>query len=362
MAFCPSKRKKARLGLMRPSRSQADSFPDALHATRLLPVEERPFLRVQKSLLSPNSLLRVKPARQLPSPPPEGQEGGEGRDDKSAEPPNKEEDDLKLRQFREEVLMDFANLESSILRIQLIQSSNQRERERYAAEKAKILETAQAVRDNTVELRAQLEEAQKVLERRKGYDELAGKILDDKKLRSRDDCRAEIERLEKEIEDLQQESADYETTWSGRKEQFGKIVAEGEAMRRLIKGIKDEPEGEKEDEDMEGEDGTRGESSRMGTPAPGATPMHGEGDTPLPASQDAGASTQEKPDNQSFETNDATRTSSRAGSPPKHTAEASVDVEMLEQEGPPKDSKGMEATAQQVAEPAEGMTEQMDES
>ena len=132
-------------------------------------------------------------------------------------------------------------------------------------------------------------------------------------------------------------------------------------MRRLIKGIKDEPEGEKEDEDMEGEDGTRGESSRMGTPAPGATPMHGEGETPFPASQDVGGSTQDRPANQSFETNDATRISSRAGSPPKQTAEASVDVEMLEQEGPPKDSKGMEATAQQVAEPAEGMTEQMDE-
>lgn len=260
--------------------------------------------------------------------------------------------------------MDFAHLESSIIRIHLIQSSNQRERERYAAEKAKILETAQAVRDNTVELRAQLEEAQKVLERRKGYDELAGKILDDRKLRSRDDCKAEIEKLEKEIEDLQQESADYETTWTGRREQFDRLAGEGEAMRRLIKGIRDEPEGEKEDEEMEeGEAGTRGESSRTGTPAPGGvTPLHGGGETPLPGSGEAGGATPARPNNRLLDVEDATRTSSRAGSPPQQTAEASVDVDMLEHEGPPKDSKGMEATVQQVAEPAEGMNEKMDES
>lgn len=320
-------------------------------------MEERPFARVQKSLLGPESLLQSLPARQLPSPPPEGEEA------KGTEETDPEQEAYKRKKFREEVLLDFANLENSILRIQLIQSSNQRERERYATEKAKILETANAVRANTLELRSQLEEAQKVLERRKGYDDLAGKILDDKKLRSRDDCKTEIEKLEKELEDLQQESVEYETTWVGRREQFDKVVAEGEAMRRLIKGIKDDPEAEKEDEDMEdGEDGARGESSRMGTPAPGATPMHGGGETPMLASGDGGGSTPARPSNRFLEVDDATRGSSRAASPSRQTAELSVDVEMMEHEGPPKDSKGMEATAQQVAEPAEGMTEKMDET
>lgn len=265
------------------------------------------------------------------------------------------------------MLLDFAALESSILRIQLIQSSNQRERERYAAEKAKILETAQAVRDNTVELRTQLEDAQRMLELRKGYDELAGKILDDKKLRSRVDCQTEIDKLDKEIEDLQQESAEYETTWAGRREQFDKVVAEGEAMRRLIKGIKDEPEHADGDEDMEdGDDGTKGENSRMGTPAPdGRTPMREGGETPRPVSRDAGGATPARPVNRLLEVEDGTRAYSRATSPSRRQpGEAQADVEMAEPslEAPPKTSTGMEASVNQVIQAAEGVTDKMDET
>ncbi|KAK1076894.1 hypothetical protein LTR48_008952, partial [Friedmanniomyces endolithicus] len=136
----------------------------------------------------------------------------------------------------------------------------------------------------------QLVESQRVLELRKGYDELAAKILDDKKVKSREECMQEITTLEKEIEELEQESADCDTTWVGRREQFERVVKEGEVMVRLIKGLKDEVEPEQmEGEDdqhtmEEGDDATRGESSRLGTPVPeGRTPLRVDdgGQTPM---------------------------------------------------------------------------------
>lgn len=248
---------------------------DALHPTRLLGIEERPFQRVTKRLLDRDSLLRSTP-KQLPSPPPEGE--GE---DTPAESPDTAADPSTRQKFREEVLLDFAALESSITRIQLIQTSNARERERYAEEKAKILATAQAVRENTLLLREQLAEAQKVLELRKGYDALAAKILEDKKLKSRDECRNDIASLEKEIEELEMEGGEVEGLWVGRREQFERIVHEGEVMRRVIKGIKEPEEEEEEggasgDEEMEDGEGEKDDRSRMGTPGldDGRTPRH----------------------------------------------------------------------------------------
>ncbi|KAK0274918.1 hypothetical protein LTR35_011340 [Friedmanniomyces endolithicus] len=343
------------------------SQEDALHATRLLGVEERPFQRVQRALLGKDSLLRSLPRQQLPSPPPEGE-------DTTPPDPSGPSGEEKFLRFRDEILLDFAALESSILRIQLIHSSNERERERYAAEKAKILETAQAVRDNTVELRQQLVESQRVLELRKGYDELAAKILDDKKVKSREECTQEITTLEKEIEELEQESAECETTWVGRREQFERVVKEGEVMVRLIKGLKDEVEPEQmEGEDdqhtmEEGDDATRGESSRLGTPVPeGRTPMRvdDDGQTPMVSSAETGDGTPVRPINRFLEVDDAVaRGSSRAASPVLQAADPTADVEMAEtgeKQPAPKDSAVMEETVKQVAEHAEDEAETMDE-
>lgn len=255
----------------------------------------------------------------LPSPPPEGEE--------DTAP---EYDTNKIEKFREEVLIDFASLESSIIRIQLILSSNERERQRYAAEKAKILETAQAVRDNTVELRAQLVEAQRVLEQRKGYDEQAAKILDDRKLKSRDETKADIDKLEKEIEDLQHESAEYEVTWVSRKEQFNNIVGEGEAMIRQIKGIKDEPEPDKDENMEDGEEVVKAETSRMGSPVPdGRSPQQSDlgGGTPMHEGEGEGGATP-RPTNKFLDVDDATRTSSRVSSPLVQPTQVQDDVEM----------------------------------
>ncbi|KAK5115524.1 hypothetical protein LTR62_001183 [Meristemomyces frigidus] len=344
------------------------SQEDALHAIRLLAVEEKAFSRVQRSLLGKDSLLRKYP-HQLPSPPPEGQDGA------IVEPLDPSGEAFKRQQFREEVLLDFASLESSILRIQLIHSSNRRERERYATEKNKITDEAQAVRDNTLELRVELEEAQQVRERRKEYDQLASKILDDKRLMSREQCQTEITTLEKEIEELQQESAEVDTAWISRRAQFDRVVAEGESMVRLIKGIRDEPEQMEDEEDDEmddgqGDNGTRGESSRMGTPgADGRTPMRGDGgETPMlgtVADLGTGDDTLARPVNRFLEVEGSTRPSSGAASPSRLATV--VDIDMTETAGDAtmalsQASTGIEALASQGVEAAGDATEVMDET
>lgn len=324
----------------------------------MLTVEERPFQRVTKMLLGEKSVL--KPVLSyLPSPPPEGED----------ELPL--HDPARVQRFREDVLLDFANLESSIVRIQLILSSNERERERYAAEKAKILETAQAVRENTLELRSHLQEAQQVLERRKGYDEMAIKILDDRKLKSRDEARADIEKLEKEIEDLKQESADYEGTWLSRREQFDAVVREGEAMVRQIKGIKDEPEPEKDDNMDDAEDGTKEETSGRNTPIQDGRSPHptdGGDATPLPESGEYG--TPARPSNKFLDVEDSTRPGSRVSSPLAQPASLPDDVDMAEtplageESGDAKVDENVEASAEPTAAatPSADVAETMDET
>lgn len=184
------------------------------------------------------------------------------------------------RQFREDVILDFAAFESSIARIQFLLTSNERERERYAAEKLKIQADAQAVRDNTAELRVQLEEAQKTLALRKSYDELAEKITSNKLLKPRDDQKANIDKLHAEIAELEKESKEYAQTWAERREQFGRIVDEGMRLRRLIRDEKEEAErreGMEEGHDVEDGEGSRGRASGAETPRPddgGMTPMH----------------------------------------------------------------------------------------
>lgn len=309
-----------------------------------------------KQLLAKDSILRPS-LSYLPSPPPEGDDD---------EPLH---DSARVQRFREDVLLDFANLESSIIRIQLILSSNERERERYAAEKAKILETAQAVRDNTVELRSRLSEAQEVLERRKGYDALAAKILDDRKLKSRDEAKADIEKLEKEIEDLQHESAEYEVTWASRREQFDSVIREGEAMLRAIKGIKDEPEKDDEMEEDEGEEGAKGDQSGGNTPAlhdRSPRPTDGGDMTPIPGSGSADDATPARPVNRFLDIDDATRPASSASSPLAQPAQMADDIDMAE----PLEGDGQELAQtggdsmdmSQVATPSGGPVEGMDET
>ena len=249
-------------------------FSDALHQARLLNVEERPFKRITKRVLAPNSIISPLP-RQAPTPPPDGT-----TEDKRTTSGEKAEEEY--RQFKEDVSLDFAAFESSIVRIQFLLNSNAQERERYAAEKLRIQATAQEVRENTAELHKQLQEAQKTLALRKTYDELAEKITNNRLLRPREDQHANLEKLNHEIAELERESRDYAETWTERREQFGKIIEEGMNLRRLIRDEKEEVERREGMEEREdGDDGeagfARGRASGVGTPRPEAgetTPSH----------------------------------------------------------------------------------------
>lgn len=238
----------------------------------MLNVEEKPFRRITKRLLTPNSLISA-PTNYLPSPPPDS-----STPDALAEHEAEKQKLLEeWRQAREDITLDFAAFESSIARIHFLLSSNEKERERYTAEKQRILATAKETKDNTAELRVQLEEAQNTLTLRKTYDELADKITSNRLLRPREDQQANLEKLHAEIAKLEMESMEYAQTWGERREQFGRIVEEGMNLRRLIRDEKEEVErreGMEEGGDAdEGDASSKGKRSAVGTPRPDQEPQ-----------------------------------------------------------------------------------------
>jgi hypothetical protein len=251
------------------------SEEDKLHATRLLGIEERPYKRVSKRLLAPTTPIHSFLTR--PSPP-------ENHDEIDPTPEADTEAQTEqflasISRYRQDLLLDFAAFESSILRIQFLRAANVRERERYATEKLKIESTASSVRSNLSDLRVQLEEAQRLLAVRKGYDVLAEGIMRDERLKSdRGEMRGQIEKLRGEIEELERESNEVDGAWRDRREQMGRVVAEAGRLRRVIRDEKEpepEIEGEKDgDDEEEGREGT----SNVNTPGPreeGLTPRPG---------------------------------------------------------------------------------------
>lgn len=171
--------------------------------------------------------------------------------------------------FVDDVALDFAAFQGNIAHIQFSLTSNERERERYAAEKLRILSTMQSVGDNTAELRAHLQEAQRILALRKTYDEMTEKITTNRLLKPRDEQQANLAKLENEVTELQAESREYAKTWAERREQFGRILEEGMQLRRLIRDEKEEVErreGMQEGDQHGGED----KSSGPATPRPEA--------------------------------------------------------------------------------------------
>lgn len=250
---------------------QAD-LSDALHKSRLLNVEEKPFKRITKRLLSQASLIHAPP--QLPpTPPPDASAADE---EAAAHETSKQEQLEARRQWREDVLLDFTAFDSSIVRIQFLLTSNIKERERYTAGKLKIEAAAQAVKNNTADLRLQLEDARRQLALRKEYDVLAEKITSNRLLRPREDQHVNLAKLNAEIAELERESQGYAQTWAERRAQFGRIIDEGMEMRRQIRAEKEEVERregmEGVDEGDEGDGASqRGRSSRASTPG-GGTP------------------------------------------------------------------------------------------
>lgn len=267
------------------SRINLHALTDALHKSRLLNVEEKPFKRISKRLLNPESLIVSATSHPLTPPPDESDTGAT-----AAAEPEKQKRLEEWRHFREDVTLDFAAFEGSIARIQFLLQSNEQERQRYATQKLRILETMQSVRENTAELRAHLDAAQQVLAMRKSYDDLAEKITNNRLLKPREDQQANLEKLQLEIAELEKESKDYAKTWAERREQFGRIVEEGMQLRRLIRDEKEEVErreGMQEGEDGDESEAGKGKTSDVNSPRP-----EPEGSTPLRQGHDEGGKLQ----------------------------------------------------------------------
>ncbi|KAI5304145.1 hypothetical protein KEM56_006802 [Ascosphaera pollenicola] len=251
---------------------------DTFHTKRLLNVEEKPFKRITRRIL--NSNLIAAPPSEI------------------AHPEDRKEREKQWRELYDEVALDFAAFHGSLARIQSLFESNEQERKRYGEEKLRIEQTAQAVRDNSADLRTQLVEAQNSLALRKQYDELAEKITSNRLLKPRDQQKVKLEELNAEIAKLEQEREEYAKTWIERREQFGRIVEEGMQLRRLIRDEKKEVErreGMQNAEDHEEFDAasTRGSiaPSKDGLKRSGsALPSGGETERPTPLQQSTAAS------------------------------------------------------------------------
>ncbi|ELR05123.1 hypothetical protein VC83_07966 [Pseudogymnoascus destructans] len=294
---------------------------DELHKTRILNIEEKPFKRITKRLLAPGALTST-PLSLPPTPPPDTVSTPEAAAEQEA---TQQKQLDERRQFQEDVLLDFAAFDSSIARFQFLRNSNERERERYAAEKLRILEAAQDVKYNTAELRVKLESARATLDQRKGFDKLAEKITSNRMLRTREEQAANLLKLEEECRELEREREQYGETWAERREQFGRIVEEGVRLRRLIRDEKEEVErregmGDAGEEDNEvGEAGSRdGQTPKHDGLSGEATPRPDGASTPRArgASTEAEStykSSKLKPVSNSYSRSNS-RASSRAGS------------------------------------------------
>jgi hypothetical protein len=277
---------------------------------RLLPIEQRLFQRVSKRLVGPDSLITTTPT-QLATPPPESTDA----DEVAEKTASREKQAETARQWREDFMVDFGLLDSSMVRIQLLYNSNERERARYADEKVKILQTAEAIKKNTAELREQLEEARSTMQLRKTYDAAAETILKNQTLKSREDQEESMRKTNAEIAEEERKGAEFAWRWAKRQEQFSKIMDECKALQAIIKDENDEAE-RKEGMDGEGEDSgvdSGAIPSAAATPVPdtgGATPLpnlDSEGLRPLPS---------------------GSRNGSRAPSPGRRREQDFVDVNM----------------------------------
>lgn len=286
-----------------------DAAENELHNQRLLPLETRPFLRLTKRLLAPGSLTNPN-IFQLPTPPPDGGNIAEDGDkmatvDEQQQQEAAEALSAEVNALREDVLFDFQAFDVVIDRLQFLATQNAAERERYASDRGRILETMESVRRSNGDLRAQLDEARATLAQRKKFDELADRITGNRMLRPREEQAANIDKLTEECEELQRESETYAGTWRERKEQFDKLVDEGVNLRRMIRDEQEEverregmDEGDAGDEDGAASADTPAKGSQSGnaTPAPrsegGTTPMRpGSSSGRTPAPEDGSSST-----------------------------------------------------------------------
>ncbi|KAL2022662.1 hypothetical protein VTK56DRAFT_4743 [Thermocarpiscus australiensis] len=275
-----------------------DKEENELHKSRLLNVEEKPFKRVTKRLNSLHLLVTSR-ARQAPTPPPEDGDASaptdQQRDGISPAPGAGDASSVDLAQLREDITLDFAAFDSSIARLQFLLTANERERERYAAERERILAASQSVRDRTAQLRVQLDRARATLEQRRKFDELADAITSNPSLRPRAEQAANLRKLEEEIAELEAESKTYGVTWKERRDQFARIMDESMRLRRLIRDEKEEVE-RREGMDDEGGEGEAGQTPRPSGLASGnATPRPESGPVPKSGAESGDAAGTPRP-------------------------------------------------------------------
>ncbi|KAI1761862.1 Tho complex subunit 7-domain-containing protein [Hypoxylon sp. FL1150] len=256
-----------------------------LHKTRLLNVEEKPFKRLTKRLVAPGAF--TNPGK-LPTPPPDsdGQEATGGSSTTAVD----------TNALKEDIILDFEAFDAQILRLQFLGTANERERDRYAADRLRILDTMESVREGNARLRAQLDDARATLAQRRRFDELADRITSNRMLRPRHEQVANLAKLAEECDELHRESETYGETWRERREQFERLVEEGKRLRALIRDEKEEVE-RREGMDSDAEDGeaaatpgNRGSVSGNATPHPDSGAISSKGEagsaTPRPNSRD----------------------------------------------------------------------------
>ncbi|KAI1645447.1 Tho complex subunit 7-domain-containing protein [Daldinia loculata] len=298
-----------------------------LHKIRLLNVEEKPFKRLTKRLIAPGAF--TSPGK-LPTPPPDGTNDAEA----NASPA------IDISALKEDIMLDFEAFDAQILRLQLLGTANVQERERYAADRIRILETMESVREGNARLKAQLDEARATLAQRRKFDELADRITNNRMLRPRAEQATNLAKLAEECEDLHRESETYGATWRDRREQFERLVEEGKRLRALIRDEKEEVE-RREGMDSDAEDGEAAATPGKGglvsgnnTPHPDSGAVSGGGRTPRPDSPGAGGPAGLKPRldvSGTFSRAGSQAPSQRAGSQnPREEPEEGEDVEMGE--------------------------------
>jgi hypothetical protein len=264
---------------------------DKLHATRLLPIENRAFTRLTGKLLGPKTpyqeFLRLRtPTDTTTDTTDEPQDDAQ---DTTTNAPTVDNTEAlskileSLPKHRATLLNEFSLFtRSTIQRIHLLHSANTTERARYHSETLAISSKADSVRSEISHLRTQLETAQQTLAKRKEWDVLADKVTGDRRLRERGEQHVGIERLKGEIEELEREGGELGTVWAERRSQLDAVVGEAMRLRRQIRGEKEpgaEGEAEEDGEDEVDDDGGMPRSN-IGTPRPGEDDNGGA--TPLP--------------------------------------------------------------------------------
>lgn len=263
---------------------------DALHKNRLLPIEQRPFLRLTKMVLAENSPARFDySGGVLATPPPESAKTTSANTPATARSlvPTTESALEKTssinqrRQWHSDMKAELEGFRSSIVRIQLLLNSNDRDRRRYAEEREKIVEKTRAVRENMVALQSQLDQARETKALRLQYDGLADEITSSRSLLPRSEQQLRLAGLRNDIGGLEREKEQYGDTWAERRSQFMRIVDEGKTMLALIR-----------DEKREADRKEGMMTSRSSVPPEGpaaADPMvTDDPDDPLPATKESG--------------------------------------------------------------------------